>query len=80
MCGALLSFLETIAVTGQGEDLRAMHETINEGDDAGGGGEDLVPFAKWLVGRQDHGAVELITACNHLEEQIGITCVVRQVP
>jgi hypothetical protein len=47
--GALLSFLEAIAVTGQGEDLRAMHETVNEGDDAGGVGEDLVPFAEGFV-------------------------------
>jgi hypothetical protein len=47
--GALLSFLEAIAVAGQGEGLRAMHETVNEGDDAGGVGEDLVPFSEGFV-------------------------------
>jgi hypothetical protein len=36
-----------------------MHETINEGDDAGSVGEDLVPFAERLVGRQDHRAIGL---------------------
>jgi hypothetical protein len=32
-----------------------------------------------LVGRQNHGAVQLIAARDHLEEQIGIACVIGQV-
>ena len=47
--GLLLSFFEAIAVAVDGEDFGAMHQPINEGDDAGGVGEDLVPFAKALV-------------------------------
>ena len=80
MCGALLSFLEAIAVSGEGEDLGPMHETVNEGDNAGGVREDLVPFSERFIGRQDHGAMELITARDHLEEQISVTRVVGQVP
>ena len=30
-----------------------MHQPIDEGDDAGGVGEDLVPFAEGFVGGQD---------------------------
>jgi hypothetical protein len=45
----LLSFFEAVAVAVDGEDLGAMHQPIHEGDDAGGVGEDLIPFAKGLV-------------------------------
>jgi len=47
--GLLLSFFEAIAVAVDGEDLGAMHQAIDEGDDAGGVWEDLVPFTKALV-------------------------------
>ena len=56
-----------------------MHETVNEGDDAGGVREDLVPFAERFVGRQDDRTMQLITTRNHLEEQIGVTRVVGEV-
>ena len=49
MCGVLLSFLEAIAVAGQGEDLRAMHETVNEGDDAGRVGKTWFHSSKGLL-------------------------------
>ena len=49
VCGALLGFLEAIAVAGEGEDLGAVHEPIDERDDAGGVGEDLIPFAERLL-------------------------------
>lgn len=53
-----------------------MHEAVDEGDDAGGIGEELVPFAEGLVGGDDDGAL-LIAAGNDFEEQIGVTGVVR---
>ena len=56
-----------------------MHKTVDERDDAGGIGEDLVPFAERFVGRQDHRTMQLIAARDHLEEQIGVTRVVGEV-
>ena len=56
-----------------------MHQPIHEGDDTGGVGEDLVPFAKGLVRGQDGGPL-LITAGDDFEQQIGVTSVVGQIP
>jgi hypothetical protein len=55
--GGLLSLFEAVAITVDGEDFGAMHEAVHEGDDAGGVGEDLVPFAECFVGGQDRGAL-----------------------
>ena len=73
--GAFLSFFEAIAVAVDGEDLGAMHQPIDEGDDAGGVGEDLVPFAKAFVRGQDRGPL-LIAAGDDFEQQIRVTSVV----
>src|SRR4029434_1037817 len=48
-----------------------MHETIDEGDHAGGVGEDLVPFGKGAVGGDD-GARLLVAARDELEEEVGM--------
>ena len=45
-----------------------MHEPVDEGDDAGGIGEDLVPFAERPVRCQDQGAAQPIAARDDLEE------------
>ncbi len=47
---AFLGFLEAIAVGLNLDDLSAMGEPVDEGDGAGGVGEDLGPFAERLVG------------------------------
>jgi hypothetical protein len=57
-----------------------MHEPIDEGDETGGIGEDLVPFAEGLVGGQQHTAVLLIAARDHLEEQVSVAGVVGEIP
>jgi hypothetical protein len=62
----LLGFFEAVAVDVDGEDLGAMDQPIDEGDDAGGVGEDLIPFSKGFVGRQNGGPL-LITARNDFE-------------
>ena len=54
-----------------------MHEPVHEGYDAGRIGEDLVPFAEGLVGRQ-HGGALLIATRDDLEQQIGVAGIVRQ--
>ena len=48
--GALLRLLEAVAFALQRDDLGAVHEPVDEGDHAGGVGEDLVPFAEDFVG------------------------------
>jgi hypothetical protein len=62
------------------EDLRAMHEPIDEGSNIGSVREDLVPFAEVIVGRRGHETLQLIAASDHLEEQIDIACAIGQVP
>ena len=77
--GALLSLLEAIAFAFEGDDLGAVQQPIDERDDAGGVGEDLVPFAEGFVGGEENGALLLVAAGDHLEEQIGVACVVGEI-
>ena len=74
-----MGFFEAVAVAIDGKDLGAMHQSIDQGDDAGGVWEDLVPFAKALVRGQDRGPL-LIAARDDFEQQIGIAGIVGQVP
>ena len=55
-----------------------MHEAVDEGDDARGVGEHLVPFSEGLVGGE-HDRAALIATRDDLEEQVGIAVVVGQV-
>ena len=77
--GALLGLFEAIAFAFEGDDLGSMQQPIDEGDHAAGIGEDLIPFAEHFVGRQDNGTLLLITTGDHLEEQIGVVCVVGEI-
>jgi len=77
--GALLRFLEAIALAFEGDDLGAVQQAIDEGDHAGGVGEHLVPFAEGLVGAEEDGALQLVAAGDDLEQQIGIAGVVGQI-
>ena len=44
--GSFLGFLETVGIPFEREDLGVVDEAVDQGDDAGGVREDLVPFAK----------------------------------
>ena len=46
LLGALLGFFESIRFAFEGDDLAVVGEAIDQGDDAGGVGEDLVPFGE----------------------------------
>ena len=48
-----------------------MDEAIDQGGDAGRGGEDLAPFGERAIGRHQ-GALVLIAARDELEQQIGM--------
>ena len=49
-----------------------MDEAVDQGDHAGGVGEDLAPFGEGAVGG-DQRALLLVAAVNELEQQIGMT-------
>jgi hypothetical protein len=60
---------------GELQELRFVHEPINEGDDAAGVREDFGPFAKRLI-RGDDDGVFLVATRDDLEEQVRIAGVV----
>ena len=74
----LLGFLQAVGITLDGDDLAAVDQTIDEGDDAGGVGKDLAPLAEGFVGGQDNGFV-LVAPRDDLEEEIGVASVVGEV-
>ena len=78
MLGALLGLFESIGLTFEGDDLAIVGEAIDQGDDASGVGEDLVPFGERTVRGYD-GALLLVAAVGELEEQIGMAVGVREV-
>lgn len=61
------------------DELRAVYESVDEGDDAGGRGEHVGPFAEGLVGSEDNGALE-VTSGDDLEQEVGVAVVVVQIP
>ncbi len=67
----LFGFLEAVGLALDGDDFGVVDEAIDQGDDAGGVGEDLVPFGERFVGRNDRGLL-LVAARDDLEQQIGM--------
>jgi hypothetical protein len=59
-------------------DLGVVDEAVDERDDAGGVGEDLVPFGEGAVGG-DEGGFGLVAARDDLEQQVGVAFGVGQV-
>ena len=55
-----------------------MDEAVDEGDDAGGGGEHVGPLREGFIGRDEHGHGE-VPAGDDLEEEVGIAVVVVEV-
>ena len=71
LLGAFLRLLEAIGFALDGEDLGVVDQAIDHGDDAGGVWKDLAPFGEGPVGGDDR-AVVLVSAADHLEQQIGM--------
>jgi hypothetical protein len=71
-------FLEAVGFAFDGEDLGIVDEAVDQGDDAGGVGEDLVPFCERPVGGHDRALV-LVAAADELEQQVGMAVGVGQV-
>ena len=49
LLAALLGLLEAVGLALDLNDLGVVYEAVDEGDDAGGIGEDLAPFGEWAV-------------------------------
>ena len=72
------SLFEAVAIGVDLNDLSVVSEAVDEGDDAAGVGEDLVPLSEGLVGGH-HGGGVLVAAVDDLEEQVGVPRVVGEV-
>ena len=55
-----------------------MHEAIDERDDAGGVGENLVPLTEGFIGYYQRTA-QLVTTRSYLEQQVRVACVISQI-
>src|SRR5580658_4786088 len=77
--GAFFGLFEPVALAFEDRDFGAMHQPVDQRDDAGGVREDLAPFAERLVGREDQRTL-LISAGDDLKQQVRIARIVGQVP
>ena len=78
LLGALLRLTGAIRFAVDGEDLGVVDDAVDQGDHAGGIGEDLGPFGERAVRGQQQAFV-LVAAAHDLEEQIGIAVAVGEV-
>jgi hypothetical protein len=72
----LFGFLEAVALGFDFDDLGAVDEAVDEGDDAGGVGEDLAPFGEGLVGAEEQRSVGVVATSDDLEQEVGVAAVV----
>ena len=78
LLGALACFLGAVGLAFDGDDLGAVDQTVDEGDNAGGVGEDLAPFGEGTIGG-DNRAFLLVAAADQFEQQIGVPIGVGQI-
>src|SRR4051812_26011006 len=71
LLGAFARLLEAVGIPLDGDDLGVVDEAIDQGDDAGGVGENLAPFGERAVGG-DQRAPDLVAARDQLEHQVGV--------
>ena len=67
----LLGLTESIAFAVELDDFGTVDETVDEGDDMGGGGEHVGPLREGFVRRDEHRQVE-VSARDDLEEEVGV--------
>ncbi len=60
-------------------DVGVMSEAIDEGDDAGGVGEDGRPVFEGEIGRDEDRSILLVTGIDDLEEQVSGMIVVGEI-
>src|SRR5208283_6141120 len=76
--GFHLAFSHAVGIAFEQGDIGMMGEAVQQRGDAGGVGEDGIPFLKGFVGGQDHG-VAFVAVVDDFEEQVGGVGVVGQV-
>src|SRR5215207_1581964 len=79
-CGSFgLAFSSPVAVAVDEGDVSVVCEAVDEGDDAGGVGEDGAPVLEGEIGGDDEGSVPFVAAVDDLEEEVGGVIVVGEV-
>ena len=73
-----LGLAAAVAAALDDEDLDMVGQAVDEGDGAGGVGEDGVPAFEGQIGGDEQGAV-LVAAADELEEEVGGPCVVGEI-
>ena len=68
---ALFGLLEPVGLAFEGHDFTAMDEALDEGDDAGGAGEDVVPLREGFI-RGDGRPISdsMVASYVHTREQL----------
>ena len=66
-----LGLLEAVGVALDGDDLGVVEQAVDEGNDAGGTGEDLAPFGEGAVGG-NQGGLLFVAAADEFEQQVGV--------
>ena len=77
--GAFVGFFLSVGVALDAHDVGAVHEAVDQGDDAGAIGEYLAPVGKGAVGG-NQGAVSLVAAVDELEQQVGASLAASREP
>ena len=75
----LLCLLLPVRLPLDANDFGVMDQPVNECHDAGRVGEHFVPVSKRFIGCQQR-AFLLVAAADQLEQQVGITAGIREVP
>ena len=76
--GFHLAFSHAVGIAFDQGDLRMMGEAVQQRGDAGGVGEDGIPFLEGFVGGQDHG-IAFIAVVDDFEQQVGGVGVISQI-
>src|ERR1700683_5467179 len=76
--GFHLAFSHAVGIALDQGDIGMMGEAVEERGDAGGVGEDGIPFLKGFVGGQDHG-VAFVAVVDDFEQQVGGVGVIGQI-
>src|SRR5208282_6458457 len=76
--GFHLAFPHAVGIAFQESDIGMMGEAVEQRGDAGGVGEDGIPFLEGFVGSQDHG-IAFVAVVDDFEQQVGGVGVIGQV-
>jgi hypothetical protein len=77
--GFALALPHAIGIAFEQGDVGVMGEAVEESGDAGGVGEDGVPFLKAFIGSQDDG-IAFVTVVDDFEQQVGGVGIVGEIP